>query len=101
MPDEINQGAGGDAGSRTTAKAGKAAKPLPTLLDGETVRRSLKSHVRAVRDAYFLPAGSKEGARNKVLLKNTVLRTDQLHEDDAHAMIESGDLEDFDPAPIA
>jgi hypothetical protein len=36
-----------------------------------------------------------------VLLKNTVLRTDQLHEDDAHAMIERGDLEDFDPAPIA
>jgi hypothetical protein len=89
------------AGAVNTAKASKHA---PSLLDAgaaQPVRRSLKSHVRAVRDAHFLPTGSKPGARKKVLLKNTVLRVDQLHADDAHAMIESGDLLDFDPAPPA
>jgi hypothetical protein len=98
-----NENDTGDGAKNAGAgNAAKAPKQAPSLLDagaGKPVRRSLKSHVRAVRDAHFLPTGSKPGARKKVLLKNTVLRVDQLHEDDAHAMIESGDLLDFDPAP--
>jgi hypothetical protein len=85
-------------------KAVKAPRQAPSLLEtaaSKPPRRGLKSHVRAIRDAHFLPTGSKPGARKKVLLKNTVIRTDQLHVDDAHAMIECGDLLDFDPAPAA